>query len=120
MQKVKGISIILGLILLVILALYMYLVMGNQLRASRGEKKVADYVGTMYADYQSRGVSCQGEDSDNNGYITCNVRIEKMIEATSTGNTAGVEKTLSLQCPTFWKSFMATSCKEAGMIINTQ
>jgi hypothetical protein len=66
----------------------------------------------MYGDYVIAGENCQGEDSDNNGYVTCNFRIKQ--------NSNGNEKTITLQCPTFIKSFMATSCKEQGITINNQ
>jgi hypothetical protein len=62
----------------------------------------------MYNDYAVAGKTCQGEDSNKDGYITCNFRLKK----------EEIEKTITLQCPTFWKSYMATSCKEQGMVIS--
>lgn len=95
-----------------IFGLYVYFILGNQARSHRGEAQGGEYVTKMYGDYQVIGKSCQGEDSDNNGYITCNFRLKQ--------STTNVEKTIILQCPTFVKSFMATNCKEQGIVINQQ
>ena len=88
--------------------LYSYFILGNQVRSSRGLAKGGDYVATMYGDYAIAGKSCQGEDSDKDGYITCNFRIQSPQN----------EKTIVLQCPTFFKSYMATNCKEQGMLMS--
>ena len=101
----------LSVILLLVIGFYGYFVFGNQVRAGRGLSKGNDYAATMYYDYRVMGQSCQGEDTDGNSYVTCNFRLQ---------NINGVEKTITLQCPTFWKSFMATSCKEQGIVINQQ
>ncbi len=92
--------------------LYAYFILGNQARASRALTQGREYTSKMYGDYTIAGQNCQGEDSDNNGYVTCNFRIKQ--------NSGVVEKTITLQCPTFIKSFMATSCKEQGVTINNQ
>ena len=111
MQSLKKISLLIVIVLVFVSGLYFYFIFGNQMRASRAETKSKDYVVKMYADYNAIGYSCQGEDSNNDGYVTCNIRIKSM---------AGVEKTLTLQCPTYIKSWMATSCKEQGIVINQQ
>ncbi len=105
----KYIAIII-FILLIALVFYSYFILGNQMRSSRGLVMGAKYVANLYADYSVVGKNCQGEDSDNNGYITCNFRLKNNGDAS--------EKSISLQCPTFIKSFLSTSCKESGMIIN--
>ena len=66
------------------------------------------------------GKSCQGEDSDNNGYVTCNFRLKSTTQNTDNTNNPMSEKTITLQCPTFIKSYMGTSCKEMGFSINGQ
>lgn len=100
-----------GITLLVIVAgLYAYFILGNQARATRGLEKGREYATKMYSDYQVAGENCQGEDTDNNGYVTCNFRLKQP--------SSGQERTITLQCPTFVKSFMATSCKEQGIVIN--
>lgn len=112
MQSLKRYLFIIIIILLVVVGLYGYFVFGNQMRASRAETKSKEYVTKMYADYASIGYSCQGEDTNSDGYVTCNIRIKS--------KESSLEKTLTLQCPTYIKSFMATNCKEQGIVINQQ
>lgn len=112
MKTVKKISIILLLIGGILLFLYAYFIFGNQARSTRALTKGKEYASKMYADYAVVGENCQGEDSDNNGYVTCNFRLQKQGKEE--------EKTITLQCPTFVKSFLATSCKEQGIVINQQ
>jgi flagellar basal body-associated protein FliL len=112
MKKIKSVSLIFLVIIAIALFLYFYFILGNQARASRALQKGGDYVSTMYADYSVLGKTCQGEDSNSDGYVTCNFRIQK--------NGKDEEKTITLQCPTFVKSFLATSCKEQGIVINQQ
>ncbi len=110
MQSLKKISLLIIIVLLVMAGLYFYFIFGNQMRASRAETKSREYVTKMYADYAPIGYGCQGEDSNNDGYVTCNFRLKQNI----------TEKTITLQCPTYIKSFMATNCKEQGIVINQQ
>jgi hypothetical protein len=112
MKTAKTYSFILVVVVIFVIAFYSYFILGNQARSTRALTKGGQYVATMYGDYAVAGKSCQGEDSDNNGYVTCNFRIKK-------GEPAQ-EKTITLQCPTFIKSFLATSCKEQGIVINQQ
>lgn len=102
-----------SVLVLIVLGLYSYFILGNQMRTVRGIQKGKEYAMKMYSDYAVVGENCQGEDSDNNGYITCNFRLKK-------SSPSEEEKTITLQCPTFVKSFMATSCKEQGILINNQ
>jgi hypothetical protein len=92
--------------------LYTYFVLGNQLRSLRGEVMTMKYVVSMYSEYTVAGKSCQGEDTNKDGYITCNARLRQA--------STGAERTITLQCPTLIKSYTATSCKEQGIMINTQ
>ena len=111
-MKIKKYLAALVTLLLVGFALYSYFILGNQMRTMRGIQKGKEYAVKMYSDYTVVGENCQGEDSDNNGYITCNFRLAK--------SATQEEKTITLQCPTFVKSFMATACKEQGILINNQ
>ncbi len=95
-------------LIVIIGGLYSYFILGNQLRAARGIQKGEEYAIKMYGDYSVVGNNCQGEDSNNDGYITCNFRLK----------SANNEKTITLQCPTLIKSYMATSCKEQGIVIS--
>jgi hypothetical protein len=106
----KKIITVAGVTIIFVGFVYTYFIFGNQMRSSRGEVMSEKYIGKMYADYQVLGKSCQGEDSDNNGYITCNARIKQ--------DGTGTEKTVTLQCPTLIKSYLATSCKEQGIVIS--
>lgn len=97
-------------ILLIGFGLYSYFILGNQLRAMRANTKAEEYITKMYQDYTIAGHSCQGDDTNHDTYVTCDFRLKD--------KNSGVEKTIILQCPTFWKSFMATACKEQGLLIN--
>ncbi len=98
------------LILIIISSFYVYFIGSNQVRAERGLAKGSDYITKMYNDYSIAGQNCQGEDTNGDSYITCNFRLKE--------NTTLVEKTITLQCPTFIKSYLATSCKEVGLTLN--
>jgi archaellum component FlaG (FlaF/FlaG flagellin family) len=112
MKTIKSYFVLFVVLIVIAGGLYGYFVLGNQMRSMRGLQKGETYATKMYSDYSIVGENCQGEDSDNNGYVTCNFRLKKQ----STQD----EKTITLQCPTFIKSFMATSCKEQGVVINSQ
>lgn len=112
MKVVKKISIPLLVLGGILLFLYAYFILGNQARSVRALSKGKEFASKMYADYVVIGENCQGEDSNNNGYVTCNFRLQKQGK--------DEEKTITLQCPTFVKSFLATSCKEQGIVINQQ
>lgn len=96
-------------IALIAFGFYAYFILGNQSRSWRAAAQGKDYVTKMYNDYSVAGNSCQGEDSDKDGYVTCNFRLKSLDS---------IEKTITLQCPTFVKSFMATNCKEQGIVLN--
>lgn len=96
------------ILIIIIAGLYSYFILGNQLRATRGIDKGEVYASKMYSDYAIVGKNCQGEDSNGDGYVTCNFRLK----------SADKEKTITLQCPTFIKSFLATTCKEQGIVIS--
>ncbi len=96
--------------LLIVAGFYMYFIAGNQLRSARGLVKGDEYIAKLYGDYTVVGRNCQGEDTNLDGYVTCNFRLKS--------NQDKMEKTTILQCPTFIKSYMGTSCKESGFTVN--
>ena len=112
MKPLKKYPIGIVVIAIVAFIFYAYFILGNQARSMRALTKGGQYVATMYGEYSVLGKSCQGEDTDKNSYVTCNFRLKNQ--------TLGNEKTITLQCPTFIKSFLATSCKEQGITINNQ
>lgn len=112
MKLTKKLFIVVIVVACIIAALYAYFIVGNQMREMRGLQKGNKYAEKMYSDYDVVGENCQGEDSNDDGYVTCNFRLKKQ--------NSDEEKTITLQCPTFVKSFMATSCKEQGIMINNQ
>ncbi|MDQ5957087.1 MAG: hypothetical protein QG614_61 [Patescibacteria group bacterium] len=97
-------------LIIILSGFYAYFILGNQLRAARADVKAEDYINKMYQDYDVAGHSCQGDDTNHDTYVTCDYRVKE--------KSSGYEKTIILQCPTFWKSFMATACKEQGLLIN--
>ena len=112
MKKLKSYGITLFILVLIFVSLYSYFILGNQLRSERGITTGREYVAKMYGDYTKVGENCQGEDTNSDGYVTCNFRVKQV--------NGVIEKTITLQCPTFIKSFLATSCKEQGIVINNQ
>lgn len=80
----------------------------KDIRAGRAETMAAKFVTNLYAEYAIIGQNCQGEDTDGDSYVSCDLRIK---------NTENVEKILKLQCPTMWKSFTGNTCKESRLSI---
>ena len=106
----KKVFVMVVIILILVSAGYSYFILGNQMRSMRGESLGKKYVSKVYTDFLIVGKNCQGEDVDGNSYITCNFRLKQ--------SGSGTEKVITLQCPTFIKSFLATSCKEQGYNIS--
>jgi flagellar basal body-associated protein FliL len=79
----------------------------------RAETMSAKFVANLYNDYTIIGKNCQGEDTNADGYVSCDVRIRK-------GEDLTTERTLNLQCPTLWKSYTGSTCKESRLAIPGQ
>jgi hypothetical protein len=73
-------------------------------RAAKAENVGDEYIQKVYSEYTITGKNCQGEDTDQNGYVSCGFRIK---------NVENLEKTVRLECPTIFKSFTGSSCKES-------
>lgn len=71
----------------------------NKLRSLRAEAQVNNFIGSLYPSQAVVGKVCQGEDTDNDSYVSCAVTITNR------------ENPLSVQCPTIFKSFMGTTCR---------
>lgn len=80
-------------------------------RASVAQNRGEAYVAKLYAEYVVVGESCQGEDVDNDSYVSCDFRIK---------NALSEERVINLQCPTVWKSFLGGTCKESRLALPQQ
>lgn len=101
-------------IFILILALslpFVYVSTKNTIQSKRATKKGEVYIKELYKEYTILGNVCQGEDTDNDAYVSCDFRIKN-------SSNDGGERTISIQCPTFWKSFLGTSCKQTRGIIS--
>jgi hypothetical protein len=75
----------------------------NKLRSMRAEGEAKVYVSKLYPGYTIGGIICQGEDTDTDSYVSCDLNIGNTIE----------NRVINVQCPTIIKSFLGTSCKQA-------
>lgn len=71
----------------------------NKLRSLRAQTQVDNFIGSLYPTQAVVGKVCQGEDTDNDSYVSCAVTITAR------------ENPLSVQCPTIFKSYMGTTCR---------
>lgn len=93
------------LILAVILAIAIFIgstVGVNKLRSIRATSEAKSYVSKLYPGYAIGGSVCQGEDTDGDTYVSCDLNIGNNTE----------NRVINIQCPTIWKSFLGTSCKQ--------
>lgn len=92
-------------------ATYIYAkILIKDLRAGRAETMSEKYIANLYSEYQIIGKNCQGEDTNNDSYVSCDIRIQK-------GSDTVTEKVLNLQCPTMWKSYTGNTCKESRLAL---
>lgn len=81
------------------------IIVWKNLQADRALTMSEKYVANLYSEYHVIGKNCQGEDTNADNYISCDIRIIK-------GEDATTEKVLNLSCPTMWKSYTGSTCKE--------
>lgn len=81
----------------------------KDLRSSRAETMAREYVVNLYKEYSIVGLNCQGEDTNGDSYVSCDVRIRA-------GEDKTTEQVRFLSCPTMWKSFTGSTCKERQVI----
>ena len=93
-MKIKKYIVSAIVLALFILGFYAYFILGNQARSTRGIQKGREYAMKMYSDYQIVGENCQGEDSDSNGYVTCNFRLK---QSSTSQEKMEIRKTLRFQ-----------------------
>lgn len=104
----KKYIILLVLILVLVLIFggyYGSIVFYKNIQSDRAVTMSEKYVANLYSDYQVIGKNCQGEDTNSDTYISCDIRISK-------GGDTSTERVLNLSCPTMWKSFTGSTCKE--------
>ena len=75
----------------------------NKLRSIRATSEAKSYVSKLYPGYTIGGSVCQGEDTDADAYVSCDLNIGNSTE----------NRVINIQCPTIIKSFLGTSCKQA-------
>jgi hypothetical protein len=104
MKKYIVILSVLSLIAALIFSYFYSMILTKDYRASRAESIGMKYMAKVYTEYTVIGKTCQGEDTDENTYVSCSFRIK---------NAENTERTVRLQCPNIWKSFTGSSCKES-------
>jgi hypothetical protein len=85
------------------------IILTKDIVSSRAETMTKKYVSNLYSEYSVIGLNCQGEDTDGDNYVSCDVRIRK-------GEDTSTESTRYLACPTLWKSFTGNTCKERPLL----
>ena len=98
-----------GLIILIAIigGVYFYYIGSNSVRSARALSEGEAYVNKMYSEYAIAGKVCQGQDTDGDGYVSCDFRIKSDTK----------EDVINLQCPTFISSYLGTSCKESRLAL---
>lgn len=107
MQTLKKYFYIIIILVALAFSFYAYFILGNQMRSWRALSESRMYVTKMYSEYFVMGQVCQGEDTDNDGYVSCDLRIKSSQR----------EDVINLQCPTLLKSYLGTSCKESRLML---
>lgn len=107
-------TILFFLVLILILALgfgayFGTIIFSKSLVSDRAETMTRKYISNLYSEYSVIGINCQGEDTDGDSYVSCDVRIRK-------GEDTSTESTRYLSCPTLWKSFTGNTCKERPLL----
>lgn len=83
------------------------LIFSRNMVSERALVKAVEFGETVYPDFENKGGSCQGVDTDGDGYVTCSLRITKSSD----------DKTITLKCPTFVNSYFGYSCKQSQLIL---
>jgi flagellar basal body-associated protein FliL len=108
LRKIKWLFI---LAIILAIAIFVGSTVGvNKLRSVRATSEAKNYVAKLYPGYTIGGSVCQGEDTDGDTYVSCDLNI---------GNTTE-NRVINIQCPTIIKSFLGTSCKQARPALVTQ
>ena len=112
MKKIL-VFLLLVLILVVVFGGYFgSIILVKNIVSDRAEIMTQKYITNLYGEYSVIGLNCQGEDTDGDSYVSCDVRIRK-------GDDTTTEQTRYLSCPTLWKSFTGNTCKERPLLPGT-
>jgi hypothetical protein len=90
-------------------SIYFYFVGVKSVRANVATSDGKEYIQKMYGEYVIVGTSCQGEDTDGDSYVSCDFRIK---------NASNEERVIHLQCPTVFKSYTGSVCKEYRLTLS--
>jgi hypothetical protein len=105
-KKIKWIFI---LAMFLAVAIFLMSTIGvNKLRSLRATSEAHTYVSQLYPGYVISGSVCQGEDTDADKYVSCDLNISNSTDS----------RIINIQCPTIMKSFLGTSCKQARPVLN--
>ena len=113
MKKILIVIIVVLILLAIPTVYYGSIILVKNVEANRAETMAGVYVSKLYKEYSIVGQNCQGEDTNNDSYVSCDVRI-RLDNATDT------EKVLNLSCPTLWKSYTGSTCKESRLTLPGQ
>ena len=97
-----------GVIILIVAVYLGMAVGGNRVRAKMAENNGNEFIKKLYAEYNTVSVSCQSQDHDGDGYVSCDFRLMSPDK---------LERVVHLQCPTISKTLIGESCKESRMIL---
>lgn len=112
MKKTFYITLLVVFLVIILGGYYGQIVLRKNIQSARAVTMSEKYVANLYAEYQVIGKNCQGEDTNADTYISCDVRIQK-------NGDVSTEKVLNLSCPTLWKSYTGSTCKER-LVLPTQ
>jgi hypothetical protein len=106
MKKFSALAMLLLMIVVIIMA--GGTILSKKVRASFAERAGTAFIERLYAEYTILGQNCQGEDTDGDAYVSCDMRIK---------NPSHEERVVHLQCPTIVKSIFGSTCKESRIVI---
>ena len=99
--RIKWISVLAAFMAVL---LFLFSTIGiNKLRSARASAQAKTYVSKLFPGYIIGGSVCQGEDTDGDAYVSCDLNIGNQTD----------NRVINIQCPTIWKSFLGTSWKPA-------
>lgn len=105
MKKILYFFILILIIAILVGGYFGPIIFYKNVQSDRAVTMSEKYVANLYSEYHVIGKNCQGEDTNADSYISCDIRIAK-------GEDTSTERVLNLSCPTLWKSYTGSTCKE--------